>query len=150
MNKTLTISALVLALMGGLFIFYNSETLLVPDQNNSSVDGIVQGLEPKTDEQESVTIVITPVDISGESKEWKFDVIMNTHSVELDQDLIKFAALVDDMGMEYKPLNWEGSVGGHHREGILVFAPIRPLPQNLELKISKIGDVTRSFNWQLK
>ena len=150
MNKTLTISTLVLAFIGGFFIFYNPKTPLVLDQNDSSVADIAQGLEPKTDEQASVTVTVTPVDISPESKEWSFDVIMNTHSVELDQDLIQTATLVDDTDREHKPLNWEGSVGGHHREGILIFTPIKPLSQTLKLKISGIGEVERNFTWQIR
>src|SRR3989338_8235761 len=135
MNKTLTVSTLILALIGGFFIFYNPKTSPVLDQNNFSIDDIAQNLESKTDEQASITVTITPVDISPESKEWKFDVIMNTHSVELDQDLIQAVALVDDTGKEYKPLNWEGAVRGHHREGVLIFNQITPIPKSLELKI---------------
>lgn len=75
---------------------------------------------------------------------------MDTHSVELDQDVAKIAALVDDSGKEYKPLRWEGTpVGGHHREGSLVFNRITPTPKFVELKISGIGGVARSFIWQL-
>src|SRR3989338_3801109 len=150
MNKTLTVSTLILALIGGFFIFYNPKTSPVPDQNNSSIDDIAQNLESKTDEQASITVTITPVDISPESKEWKFDVGMSTHSVELDQDMIKVTVLVDDSGKEYKPLVWEGPTGGHHREGVLIFNKVTPTQKSITLKISSIGDVNRSFNWQLK
>jgi hypothetical protein len=72
---------------------------------------------------------------------------MNTHSVELDQDMTKIAILVDDQGKEYKPISWEGPVGGHHREGMLIFNQITPNPKSVELKISSIGGVVRSFTW---
>ena len=74
---------------------------------------------------------------------------MNTHSVELDQDMTKVAILIDNQGKEYKALNWEGPSGGHHREGVLIFSQITSIPKSIELKISDIGDVVRSFVWQL-
>ena len=75
---------------------------------------------------------------------------MSTHSVELDQDMIKVTVLVDDSGKEYKPIAWEGPTGGHHREGVVIFNKVTPTQKSITLKISSIGDVNRSFNWQLK
>lgn len=152
MNKNiLTISTLAIAFIGGFLIFYNLKTVSTPPtQNNSVVSNTVQKWESKVDDQASVTVTITPTLISEESKEWKFDVVMDTHSVELDQDMTKVAVLIDEQGKEYKALNWEGPAGGHHREGILTFIKITPFPKSVELKISDIGGVVRIFNWQLK
>ncbi len=105
--------------------------------------------ETKTDGQAAVTVAVTPLDISPQSKEWKFDIVMDTHSVELNQDLVKSAVLIDDQDKEYKPIRWEGPVGGHHREGTLVFNPIAPIPKSIELKITGIADAVRIFAWQL-
>ena len=115
-----------------------------------STDIAIKQWETKTDEQANVTVTVTPTDLVPDSKEWKFDIVMDTHSVELDQDLIKSAVLIDNQGKEYKPIAWEGPVGGHHREGVLVFSAVEPTPQAVELKISGLGDVVRSFAWQLK
>ncbi|MEK7219169.1 MAG: hypothetical protein AAB687_00650 [Patescibacteria group bacterium] len=105
-------------------------------------------MESKTDEQASVTVIVTPSDVSSQSKEWKFDVVMDTHSVELDQDMVKVAVLVDDNGKKYKPLRWEGGeAGGHHREGVLIFTPIIPYPQDIKLIIRDITNIQRSFSW---
>ncbi|OGM90906.1 hypothetical protein A2755_01740 [Candidatus Wolfebacteria bacterium RIFCSPHIGHO2_01_FULL_48_22] len=103
--------------------------------------------ETKTDKQASVTIAVTPLDVSEGSAEWTFEVVMDTHSVELEQDMTEVAALVDSGGNEYKPIRWEGPAGGHHRGGSLVFSPIRPRPQSFELRIVGIGDIARSFVW---
>ncbi|KKT95008.1 MAG: hypothetical protein UW97_C0030G0004 [Parcubacteria group bacterium GW2011_GWA2_45_15] len=148
-KSVITILSLV-AFMGGFLIFYNLKTVPSPTQNNSDVLNTPQKLESKVDDQASVTVTVTPIDILSGSKEWKFDVVMDTHSVELDQDLIKTTVLIDDQGKEYKPISWEGPVGGHHREGVLTFSQIIPPPQSVELKISGIGDVVRSFVWQFK
>ena len=137
--------------IGVFLIFYNPKTVSTPTQNNPDIFDTSQKLESKIDDQASVTVTITPTLISEESGEWKFDIVLSTHSVELDQDMTKVAALIDDSGKEYSPVRWEGaSAGGHHREGILIFNKITPSPKSIELRISDIGDVVRNFNWQLK
>ena len=151
-NKTLAILSLVLAFLGGFLFFYRGgptkEFAPVANQINQQTT-TKQNFETKTEEQTNVTVVITPIDLSPNSKEWKFDVGITTHSIELDQDMTKIAVLVDDQGKEYKPISWEGPTGGHHREGVLIFNQITPIPKFVELKISTIGDVVRSFVWQL-
>ena len=69
-------------------------------------------------------------------------------SWEVFSFFIVVARQIDDSGKEYKPIAWEGPVGGHHREGMLIFNQITPNPKSVELKISNIGDVVRSFVWQ--
>src|SRR3989339_69787 len=149
MNKAITTFVLALAFIGGFLIFYNPKPASSPTENNSETLDTIQKWESKIDEQASVTVTVTPSDLSLESKEWKFDVVLNTHSVELDQDMTNVAVLMDD-DKEYKPLRWEGApAGGHHREGVLVFSPITPAPKSIELKITGIADTVRTFNWQL-
>ena len=150
MNKAITIFVLALAFIGGFLIFYNPKPVSSPNENNSEAINTEQKWESKIDEQASVTVTVTPSDLSLKSNEWKFDVVMNTHSVELDQDIVEATILVDNPGEEYKPLRWEGAgPGGHHREGTLVFAPIKPYPQHLNLFIKDISGVKRSFAWIL-
>ena len=153
MKNTVVTVLSVVALVGGFLLFYQNrpaqQNTPVANQTSQQIDNS-QKWETKTDEQASVTVVVTPLDISAQSAEWKFDIGMNTHSVELDQDVTKIAVLVDDQGNEYKPLRWEGPVGGHHREGVIVFNRITPISKSIELKISDIGGVVRSFTWQLK
>lgn len=150
MNKTITILVLALAFIGGFLVFYNPKPASDPVQENSSVSETQQKWESKIDEQASVTVTVTPILLLDKSEEWKFDVVMDTHSVELDQDMTKIAMLIDEQGKEYRALSWEGPTGGHHREGILTFSKITPAPKSVELKITDIGGVVRTFNWQLK
>ncbi len=136
MNKIILISILAIVLMGGFLIFYNPKP---------------ENWESKTDNQAAVSITVTSIDISSQSKEWKFDIVMDTHSVELDQDMTESAVLIDGQDKEYKPIGWEGPSGGHHREGVLVFDPIEPMPKYIELKIKNIGGVTeRLFKWNIE
>ncbi len=150
MNKAITIIILALAFIGGFLFFYKPKPVSSPTTDNSSSPSTLGQWETKTDEQANVTVTVIPSDLSVDSKEWKFDVVMNTHSVELDQDMIKATILINNPGEEYKPLRWEGAgPGGHHREGTLVFAPIKPYPQHLSLIIKGIGDKDRAFAWIL-
>lgn len=150
MKKNVIAVLSVLAFIAGFFLFYQNrpgeQKAPAPETAQQTSDS--QKWDTKIDDQESVNVVITPLDLSPQSAEWKFDVGMSTHSVELDQDMTKIAVLVDDQGKEYKPLAWAGPTGGHHREGTLTFARITPTPKSIELKITGIADVVRTFVWQ--
>ncbi|MFH0804004.1 MAG: hypothetical protein V1896_00150 [Candidatus Zambryskibacteria bacterium] len=149
MNRSITISILILASIGGFLFFYYPKQTSGPTQNVSPVSNM-RRWETRTDGRENVTVTVAPLDLSAESTEWKFDVVMNTHSVELDQDMVEATILINNPGKEYKPLRWEGAdPGGHHREGVLVFAPIKPYPQHLSLIIKGIGGIDRPFTWIL-
>ena len=151
MNKIATLSIVALAFVGGFIIFYNPKPVSNSVQESSLTPSTQQKWETEIDEQANVTVTVTPVDISSQSKEWRFDVVMDTHSVELDQDMTKIAILIDEQSNEYQPLAWEGPTGGHHREGVLTFARITPTPKSIELKITNIGGVpSRSFAWNLQ
>lgn len=152
MRKAILPILAAVVFLTGFLIFYHNRSI---EQKTSAVSETEQQAdspqkwETKIDDQANVTIVVTPLDISPKSAEWKFDVGLNTHSVELDQDMTKSVVLIDDQGREYKPINWEGPVGGHHREGVLTFSPITPTPKSIKLKISDVGGVVRTFSWRL-
>lgn len=80
------------------------------------------------------------------------EVAMNTHSVELADDMAKVSMLRDDAGKEYKPTAWEGAgPGGHHREGKLKFAAMPTQPKYVELVIKDLAKVSeRTFRWELR
>lgn len=127
------------------------QTLPQVEQSEQLASARQKQWETKSDDQPPIAIKATPVEFGQYAKVWKFAIVLDTHSVDLNQDLMQIAILVDNQGNEYKPIDWEGSgPGGHHREGALIFSPVQPLPEYVELKISGIGDVIRSFSWQLK
>ena len=146
-NKTLTILTLALAFLGGFLFFYRGSPTkqIVPVDNQQTTTK--QNWETKTDDQALITVIVTPTDISSQSGQWKFDISMNTHLVELSHDLTKSTVLIDDKGKEYKPIAWGGPDGGHHRVGVLIFNAIQPMPKSIKLKISGIGGVVRTFVW---
>ncbi len=98
--------------------------------------------------QQGVTLKVTPRPWVAGAAEWSFAVVLDTHSQALDDDLVKGTALILD-GRELAPLRWNGAApGGHHREGVLVFAAPGALPALLELRIQRPGEAQpRLFRW---
>jgi len=135
---------IIIMAIGGYYFFINKK------DSQPSEPPLV--LEPQTDVQGSVTVTATPLKLGAEEPVWDFEIVMDTHAVELNIDLAQVSILIDDRGTEYEPFVWEGAgLGGHHRSGILRFNNISPLPKSLELRIESVGDgISRSFRWQLE
>ena len=95
---------------------------------------------------------VTPKNLASNAGRWEFVVVLDTHSQDLSDDLVKSLLLLDGAGGEHSPTAWDGAPpGGHHREGVRRFKPISPPPQSIELQITRAGaDAPRSFRWQLK
>ncbi len=104
-----------------------------------------------TNSENSVTLSVKPVQLTP-GQPAKFEVRMNTHSVNLVQDMVAVSTLVDDQGHNYKPVNWEGSgPGGHHRRGILEFPALEGIPKSIKLVIKDVSDVPqRIFEWKIE
>lgn len=109
-------------------------------------------LATQTSSARGVTVKVTPQNMAGDAKTWNFAIVLDTHSAELNDDLVKSSLLLDSAGGRFTPVAWDGaSPGGHHREGVLRFKPVSTQPQSIELQITRAGeDAPRSFRWQLK
>lgn len=116
----------------------------------ASVGMAAATLPTQTSSQSSVTVKVTPRNLAAGT--WEFDVVFDTHSQELTDELGKTAVLVSDGGTPHSPLKWQGDPpGGHHRKGVLQFKPVSPMPAAIELQIKRSGETApRSFRWQLK
>lgn len=128
-----------------------AETQFTSNQPTNQPPNPVQW-ETKSDEQQPVAITTTPVELSSNAPIWKFDISFDTHSGSLDDDPLTVITLSDDTGNEYQPTAWEGpGPGGHHREGILLFTAIRPMPAYVQLNIKNVGGIPeRSLQWNLQ
>ena len=106
-------------------------------------------LPAQTNREGQVTVKVTPQAVAATAPAWRFEVVLDTHSVTLAQDMRAIAHLKDANGAAHAALAWEGDPpGGHHRKGILVFAPIAPMPARLLLTLGPIGAVgERFFVW---
>jgi hypothetical protein len=105
----------------------------------------------KKSRKNGVTVEVRPVKfVPGQPA--KFEVAMNTHSVDLGGDMAALSTLKDDQGQEYKPTKWDGDgPGGHHRSGTLEFPILEGNPKSVTLTIRNIAKVPeRVFEWNLK
>ena len=65
-----------------------------------------------------VTVKVTPKDVAPGSATWAFVVVLDTHSQDLSDDLVKTSVLLDAQGVRYAPLAWEGAPpGGQPADG---------------------------------
>ncbi len=109
----------------------------------------------RTDGQGAVTVKITPLNLDNPGDTLKFDVVMDTHSVDLSMDLATLATLTTDTGLTIQPAKWEAPGGGHHAEGTLSFPAtqagksILDGAKQLTLTITGIDNATRVFTWDL-
>lgn len=109
-------------------------------------------LQTQVNKEGRVVVSVTPVALSRTAETWRFEVQLNTHVSPLVQDLAVVAVLTDGHGHDERPTRWEGDPpGGHHRKGVLLFAPISPPPASVTLTLRDIGSVPeRSFTWTLE
>ncbi len=111
---------------------------------------------------DAVEISLTYMNPLGQAEDGNltFEMRMNTHSVELDQyQMEKLSFLKDDQGNEYPALGlFNPGGGGHHRFGMLKFAPKGKGGREIAGQGSKYfqiiirnvaGVKERSFRWDL-
>ena len=129
-------------------------TLVVPGILLTLITAVAFAAAPGPQRSSSggVTIVVTPQNLTAGAKSWDFKIVLETHSTDLSDDLVKSTVLLDGTGSQHVPVAWDGAApGGHHREGVLKFKPVSPTPAMIELQIKRAGEAnTRSFRWQLK
>jgi len=143
-TKIVTILGLLLPAVVILGIFWPKAE--GQDQGGQDQE-LAEGLPVQENSEGNVTVVVTPT-ISASS--FDFEIVMDTHSVELGTDMLEISELKNDQGESYSPTAWEGSApGGHHRSGVLKFNLVSPRPKEIELIIVGIGGVDRRFRWKL-
>lgn len=81
-----------------------------------------------------------------------FQVVLDTHSVNLDAyDLKSSAVLRDNLGKTYVPISVENKGSGHHREATISFSKLSPEAKRVEMVMKDIGGVKeRTFTWNLE
>lgn len=147
----LLLIVLAIKLMNSFSININSKSASSPSNVTSPTQSSNSSLESRENNEGPVVITVTPLNLKDNSSTWNFEIVLNTHSGSIDDDLVAVSELVDDQEKLYKPVSWEGdNPGGHHRTGVLKFNPISPKPKSIELKIKNVGGVAeRSFKWNI-
>jgi hypothetical protein len=108
-------------------------------------------LESRKSNAAGVQVVVTPKPFDKAASSWDFDVVMDTHSKPLNDDLVRASELIAD-GRTYAPLGWQGDKpGGHHRKGVLRFPRPAEPPKVVEVQITGIGGAgVRTFRREFK
>lgn len=109
------------------------------------------GLVARTSDAGDVRVVVTPKPVGPSATVWEFEIVMDTHTKPLNEDLAQMAVLVDDAGRRYALIAWQGDPpGGHHRKGTLRFPLPAGNPKAVELRITGVGGASeRIFRWEL-
>jgi len=95
-----------------------------------------------------VTVKVTYLN-PQETANARFDIALDTHSVNLDAyDLKALSLLRDEVGKDYQPTHVENKGSGHHRQITLVFPKPSAETKKLELVIKDVAGVKeRVFRW---
>ena len=91
-NKILIIIVFFICHFGLAILLSKNKTVSNPQNSRNPVASPESrtALEAKTNEEGPVKVKSNfPIDVSQNSKLWKFNVVLDTHSVELDYDLTK-------------------------------------------------------------
>jgi hypothetical protein len=85
-------------------------------------------------------------------KEPRFEVVLDTHSVDLDAyDFKNITIIRNDAGETHSPARVEVKGGGHHRTATLIFPNLSPEAKRVELVIKDVAGVKeRTFHWDLR
>ena len=105
---------------------------------------------PQTISGGGVTAKVTYLN-PGTTDEPRFQVVLDTHSVDLDAyDLKGITVLRDDAGKIYVSTGVENKSGGHHREATLGFPKVTSDVKRIELVIRDVAGVKeRVFRWNV-
>ena len=135
-----------------LFLVFN---FIWRERNPAPTSGLNQdsasqdNFKKQINSEGEVSVSVLPKNITN--KIWEFEVELNTHSVELSEDLTQVSFLIKSEGEEEKPIAWEGDLpAGPHRKGVLKFNALSPQPAFIILKIREVGGVKeRIFQWRI-
>ena len=110
----------------------------------------------RIDQQGAIIIEITPLNLDSPTDTFEFDVVMDTHTIDLSMDLATLSTLTTDTGVSVDATLWDAPLGGHHVEGKLIFPAMQDGKFILEgatkltLTILNVDAPSRVFEWELK
>lgn len=105
----------------------------------------------RTHEANAVLVEIVPLNLYDTTAGvLEFDMVLTTHSGDLNYDFATIATLRSDAGEEVAALTWDGPIGGHHVSGVLSFPALKARGHTMTLVLRGIADVPeRIFEWRV-
>jgi len=110
----------------------------------------------QVDEQGAVVVEATPLNLNLQDSTMVFEIVLNTHSVDLSMDLAQLAILTTDAGLTVKATKWDAPRGGHHVTGKLLFPftidgkSILDGTNSITLQIRDVDSSLREFVWRMQ
>ena len=141
--KTARDAALVFSVVFLVMMIFNLDLFY---SSAATAKQISVGLNPQTNEANGLSVEATPV-LNGEKVE--FNIALNTHQGDLNYDMTKISTLEDDGKKSYKPVAWNGPIGGHHISGTLVFRGVQKT-ESIKLTLKNMYGSDRVFEWSLR
>jgi hypothetical protein len=126
-----------------------------PDQSEA---GIAPTWDQATqmDEQGAVVVEATPLNLNTQDSTMEFEIVLDTHSVDLSMDLSQLAILTTDAGITVNATRWDAPRGGHHVTGKLLFPSIvdgkfiLDGANSITLQIRDVDSSLREFVWRMQ
>lgn len=105
---------------------------------------------PQTNSAGNVTVQVIPRQLKSGGPVI-FEIVMDTHSVDLAGDMLALVELRDERGNALRPVAWDGTGGGgHHRAGMIRFDALPAGARTVSLVVKNIAGVTeRVFAWDV-
>jgi hypothetical protein len=131
----------------------NGDQTNPPSASSSNGDASASVELSRSDEQGQVTVKVTPLNLDAPAESLEFDIVLDTHSVDLSMDLAALATLTTDTGITVQATTWDAPRGGHHVEGKLLFPAtkdgktILDNVSKLTLTIADVDAPSRVFEW---
>lgn len=134
------------------FVISNRANFINKTLNVPNLPSEQSTLKTQTTTIGNVTYKVTPKSLSKSSSSWDFEIVLDTHTGSLDQDLASQVRLSADKAVENQVGKWEGDpLGGHHREGVLKFQPLGSDVASVTLKINPDENMKETnFTWEVK
>ena len=110
----------------------------------------------RVDQQGAIIVEVTPLNLDTPADTLEFEVVMDTHSIDLGMDLATLATLTTDTGIKVQAVLWDAPRGGHHVSGKLIFpatkdgASILADAGRLTLTIINLDASSLVFEWELR
>ena len=146
-SKTFAVIATTVLFAGALTTWPDSEANAAStNRTKASGPSSTASLPARSTTARAVTVKVQPRTLNEAGAVFK--VIFDTHSVNLDQDLVKVSKLV--VGTKVWPVaSWTGGKpGGHHREGELRFTASGPASGTATLSINGLP-APFTFSWKI-
>ena len=84
----------------------------------TAIPSVAADLDTQKSADRGVTVAVTPQNLAGETRTWDFKIVLDTHSADLNDDLVKSSLLLGGASGRYAPVAWDGAPpGGHHPRG---------------------------------